>query len=52
MSKGSRKWQTNNTRFTGMIDVHQITIQIDMLILSYLYRSISCFLGFCAWRES
>lgn len=34
-----------------MINIHQITIQIQMLVLSHLNRSIRWFVGLGAWWE-
>ncbi len=42
---------TNDTGLTAMIDIHQIRIQIQMLIFSHLDRGIGRFLGFGAWWE-
>jgi hypothetical protein len=43
---------TNNTRLTRVIDIHQITIQIHMLLPSHLHSSISWFLSLGAWWEA
>lgn len=52
--RGERKGnegKTNDTGLTAMINVHQIRIEIQMLVLSHLNRGVGRFLGLGAWWE-
>jgi hypothetical protein len=48
------KWDgkgTNDTRLTAVVYIHQIAVQVDVFIASYLHRCIGRLGGFGAGRE-
>lgn len=51
-TRTSVKRNTNNARLTRVIDIHQITIQIQMLVPSHLHSGISWFLSLGTWWEA
>lgn len=42
---------TDKRRFTRVVNIQQVTVEVEMPIASHLHSGIRGLWGFCAWRK-